>query len=184
MLLSVCGVAFGHCDTLDGPVVQAARAALATGDIAHVLIWTQESDEREVTEAFRRTLEVRALGSSARELADYYFFETVVRLHRQGEEAPYTGLKPAGTGLGPAIEAADKGLATASSETVVELLTDAVENSVRRHFDDVSARKTFDHGDVARGRQYVMSYVEYVHYVERIYEAATRPAAGHYPQHE
>jgi hypothetical protein len=177
-------VAFGHCDSLDGPVVQAARTALDTGDVARVLIWIQQSDERELTDAFQRTLEVRALGASARDLADHYFFETVVRLHRQGEGAPYTGLRPAGTRLGPAIEAADEALATGSSGDVVELLTDAVRTGVREHFDDASSRKMFDRKDVASGRRYVRSYVEYVHYVERIYEAATSTAEGHYPEHE
>ena len=184
VFLSVCSVAFGHCDSLDGPVVEAARTALDTGDEARVLIWVQESDEQEVTEAFRRTLEVRALGSTAKNLADHYFFETVVRLHREGEGAPYTGLRPAGTELGPAIRAADAALETGSGERVVELLTDAVRAGVREHFRDVSSRKAFDRKDVGAGRQYVTSYVEYVHYVERIYEAATRTADGHYPEHD
>jgi hypothetical protein len=184
VLLSVCSVAFGHCDSLDGPVVQAARTALDTGDVARVLIWVQERDTQELTEAFRRTLEVRALASSAKSLADYYFFETVVRLHRQGEGAPYTGLRPAGTELGPAIKAADDSIETGSSEDVVALLTDAIRTGVREHFQDASSRQAFDRRDVAGGRRYVASYVEYVHYVERIYEAATGTAQGHYPEHE
>jgi hypothetical protein len=184
VLLCVCSVAFGHCDSLDGPVVEAARTALDTGEVARVLIWVQESDTQEVTEAFRRTLEVRALTSSAKSLADYYFFETVVRLHRQGEGAPYTGLRPAGTALGPAIRAADDSLEAGSSEDVVGLLTDAIRTGVREHFQDASSRQAFDTRDVAGGRRYVTSYVEYVHYVERIYEAATRTAQGHYPEHE
>lgn len=182
VLLTVCSVAYGHCDSLDGPVVQAARTALDTGEVDRVLIWVQETDEQQVTEAFQRTLEVRALGSSAKDLADHYFFETVVRLHRQSEGAPYTGLRPAGTELGPAIRAADDALESGSSDKVVDLLEDAIRAGVREHFEDVSSRKAFE--DVAGGRRYVASYVEYVHYVERIYEAATRSAEGHYPEHE
>jgi hypothetical protein len=184
VLLAICGVAFGHCDSLDGPVVQAARSALDTGDVALVLIWVQQSDEQELMDAFRETLEMRALGSSARDFADRYFFETLVRLHRQGEGAPYTGLRPAGTELGPAITAADEAIVKGSSEDVVKLLTDVVREGVHEHFRDVSSRKTFDRKDVPAGRQYVISYVEYVHYVERLYEAATRIAEGHYPEHE
>jgi hypothetical protein len=184
VLLSICGVAFGHCDSLDGPVVQSARSALDTGDVARVLIWVQQADEQEVTDAFRKTLEVRALGSSAKDFADRYFFETLVRLHRQGEGAPYTGLRPAGTELGPAINAADEAIVKGSSEDVVKLLTDAVRAGVHEHFQEVSSRKTFDRKDVAAGRRYVTSYVEYVHYVERLYEAATSIAEGHYPEHE
>src|SRR5512139_3206249 len=95
--------AFGHCDGLDGPVVTAAKAALETGKVEPVLIWVQNRDEDEIKKAFQKTLAVRKLNPEARELADYYFFETLVRIHRAGEGAPYTGLKPAGRDLGPAI---------------------------------------------------------------------------------
>ncbi len=79
--------ALAHCDTLDGPVVEAARVALETGNIDAVLIWVQAEHEAEVRSAFSRSIEVRALGDTANQLADMYFFETVVRLHREGEGA-------------------------------------------------------------------------------------------------
>jgi hypothetical protein len=75
-----------------------------------VLIWVPEKDEAEITGAFHKTLVVRKLSLEAEELADMYFFETLVRLHRAGEGASYTGLQPAGRDLGPAIPAADKAL--------------------------------------------------------------------------
>jgi hypothetical protein len=95
--------AFAHCDSLDGPVVKAAQKALATRNPALVFIWVQEKDEREIQQAFEQTLAVRALSPEARNLADRFFFETLVRVHRAGEGAPFTGLKPAGLDLGPAI---------------------------------------------------------------------------------
>ena len=88
--------AFAHCDGLDGPVVTAAQRALETRNPALVLIWVQEKDEREIQNAFEQTLAVRALGPQARALADRFFFETLVRVHRAGEGAPFTGLEPAG----------------------------------------------------------------------------------------
>jgi hypothetical protein len=87
---------FGHCDGMDGPVVQAAQRALAKGDVNLVLIWVQANDEAEIRKVFAKTLAVRKLNPEARELADLYFFETLVRIHRAGEGALYTGLKPAG----------------------------------------------------------------------------------------
>lgn len=86
--------AFAHCDTLDGPVVQAARIALEKGDVRALVKWVQADDEKEIRVAFQKTLAVRAKGAEAKELADMYFFETLVRIHRAGEGAPYTGLKP------------------------------------------------------------------------------------------
>ena len=35
---------FGHCDGMDGPVVQAAQQALAKGDVNLVLSWVQATD--------------------------------------------------------------------------------------------------------------------------------------------
>lgn len=43
---------FAHCDGLDGPVVQAAQEAIATGDVNPVLIWVQKKDEAEIRQAF------------------------------------------------------------------------------------------------------------------------------------
>jgi hypothetical protein len=43
-------------------------------------------------------------------------------------------------------------------------------------------RPTFASDDVAAGRRYVEAYVPYVHYVEGLWEVATKPAKGHYPE--
>ena len=110
--------AFAHCDGLDGPVVKAAQLALETRNPALALIWVQEKDEREIQNAFEQTLAVRELSSQAKELADRFFFETLVRVHRAGEGAPFTGLKPAGRDLG-AIPAADEAVRLGSVELPV-----------------------------------------------------------------
>lgn len=114
--------ALGHCDGMDGPVVKAAQKALETGNVNLVLIWVQKADEVEIRKAFDQTMTVRKLSPEAKALADRYFFETLVRLHRAGEGAPYTGLKPAGRDLGPAIPAADKALADRTAEPLVKLV--------------------------------------------------------------
>jgi Family of unknown function (DUF6448) len=86
-----------HCDTMDGPVVSAASKALEAEDVNFALAYVPESGEAEVRSAFKKVLRAReADDQAAREVADLYFFETVVRVHRAGEGAPYTGLKPAG----------------------------------------------------------------------------------------
>lgn len=174
--------ALAHCDGLDGPVVKAARQALETGNVNLVLIWVKEQDEAAIREVFQKTLAVRKLGSEARELADLHFFETLVRLHRAGEGAPYTGLKPAGRDLGPAIPAADEAIATGAADSLAKLLIDSVHDGVFKHFREVAERKNFDKNDVEKGREYVRAYVEFVHYVERLYEAAQKPAHGHTPE--
>ena len=171
-----------HCDGLDGPVVKAAQRALEIGNVNPVLIWAKKKDENEITKAFQKTLAVRKLSPQAKELADMYFFETLVRIHRAGEGAPYTGLQPAGRDLGSAIPAADRALENGKVEPLVKILTDEIQSGVREQFKQALAKKRFGKDDVTAGQEYIKSYVEFIHYVERIYEAAKNPAEGHYPE--
>ena len=176
--------ALAHCDGLDGPVVKAAQRALETRNPALVLIWVQEKDEREIQSAFEQTLAVRELSPQAKSLADRFFFETLVRVHRAGEGAPFTGLKPAGRDLGPAIPAADEAVRVGSVELVRQLLTDAVQQRLREEFAQVMAAQTFKAGDLAAGRAYVKAYVEFIHFVERLYESTMQPPHGHFDERE
>ncbi len=79
---------FAHCYTMNGPVVIAAQKALESGDVNVILVWVQKNDEAEIKAAFNKTLAVRTLSPEAKKLADMYFFETLVRIHRAGEGAP------------------------------------------------------------------------------------------------
>ena len=175
---------FAHCDGLDGPVVKVAQKALETGNINLVLIWIQKRDEAEIKQAFQKTFAVRKLGPQAKELADTYFFETLVRVHRAGEGAPYTGLKPAGRDLGPAIPAADKALENGKVEPLIKLLTEAAQAGIREQFKQAIERKKFEPDDVQAGRQFIEAYVPFIHYVERLYEAAKNPVSGHFSESE
>lgn len=168
----------GHCDGLDGPVVTLARKALETGNVNLVLPWVRAEDEGEIRHAFDHAVAVRKLGPQARELADTHFFETLVRIHRAGEGAAFTGLKPAGRDLGPAVPAADQALEHGSVDAVVKLLTDAVRVGVHQRFHAAVSRRTFDANDVSAGRAYVDAYVPYVHYVERLWHDAQGGAHG------
>ncbi len=171
---------WAHCDGLDGPVVKAAQKALETRNVALVLIWVQPTDEPEIRAAFDKTLAVRRLGPQALELADRFFFETLVRVHRAGEGAPYTGLKPAGRDLGPPISAADTALDTGRAEPVVALFAKLLDEGINQHFRVAAAARNFRADDVSAGRHYVQAYVQFIHYVERLYEAIQTPAQGHH----
>jgi hypothetical protein len=172
-------VVTAHCDTLDGPVVATAKAALEKKDVTSVLKWVKKEDEKEIREAFKKTLAVRDKGAEAKELEDMYFFETLVRVHRAGEGAPYTGLKPAGTDLGPAVAGADKALENGSVDALVKLVTDAVTAGIREHFAHALEKKRDAEKNVEAGRELVEAYVTFVHYVEGIHLAATAPTGHH-----
>jgi hypothetical protein len=171
-----------HCDGLDGPVVRAAQRALATRNPALVLIWVAEKDEREIQTAFEQTLAVRELSPQARDLADRFFFETLVRVHRAGEGAPFTGLKPAGRDLGPAIPAADEAVRVGSVEPVRQLLTGTLQQRLREEFAPVMSARTFKADDLAAGRAYIRAYVKFIHFVERLYDTTMRSPDGHFEE--
>jgi hypothetical protein len=157
-----------HCDTLDGPVVQEARTALQTGEITPVLKWVRAADEQEIKAAFARTLAVRSKGEEARELADLYFFETLVRIHRAGEGAPYTGLKTSDS-IDHAVVLADQALAEGNVDKLVTVLTGAMAEGIRTRFQETLASKKHADDSVAAGRDFVKNYVVFTHYAEGLH---------------
>jgi hypothetical protein len=182
LMLFTAAPLHAHCDGLDGPVVKAAQKALETRNVAFALIWVQAKDEPEIRTVFEHTLAVRGLSPRARELADRFFFETLVRVHRAGEGAPFTGLQPAGRDLGPAIPAADRAIEAGSIDAVLTLLTETMQRRIREQYQEVLEAKSFKVDDVAAGRRFVNAYVEFIHSVERLYEASSTAAHGHFDE--
>lgn len=170
-----------HCDSVDGPVAGAAMRALEAKNVNIALPYAPQAAEAEMTAAFQQAVVVRAQSVDAKILADRYFMETVVRLHRMGENAPYTGLKPAGRDFGPAIPAADKAIADGTTAELLPLLTGEVEKGVAEKFDHVIHVKDLPAqaatlSAVPGARQRVEAELAFVTYVEGIY-AATQGSA-------
>lgn len=160
-----------HCDTMDGPVVRVAKKALKDKDVKVVLPWIPKNGEAEVKKAFQKTLRVRGESQEAKELADYWFYETCVRIHRMGEGASYTGIKPADQEVNPAIEVADKCLEDGSIQKVVDLLKSLVKEGVREKYEQVTGKKLKAEESVDAGREWVHAYVDFIHFVKGIYDA-------------
>lgn len=171
--------ALAHCDTTGGPVILEARDALDKGDATPVLKWVRKENEAEVKAAFARAVAVRAKGPEARELADRYFLETLVRLHRAGEGAPYTGIKDAP--VEPIVAMADRALADGSADEMTRKIGAHMAVAIKEKFDKVvEARKDKDKS-VEAGREFVRAYVAYMHYVEGLH-AAIASAGGHHAE--
>ena len=168
--------AFAHCDTLDGPVVIEAAAALNKGDVTPVLKWVKKEDEDEIKAVFKKALAVRSKGPEAQEIADRYFLETLIRLHRAGEGAPFTGLKPAGT-IEPSVAAADEAIEVGSVDALTKKIGRAAEEAIRERFERVMEAKTHKDESVVAGREYVEAYVVYVHFVEGLHNTITQSGA-------
>lgn len=171
---------YAHCDTLDGPVVGAARAALQTGEVERALIWVRRTDEPQVRAAFGKARAARAAGAAPDGSTDKAFFATLVRVHREGEGEKYTGLKPAGT-IAPPIALADAALAKGDPEALERAIVEDVRSGLHARFDTAMQRRTYDPKDVAAGRAYVEAYVGLLHHVERLHEvSAAGPADAHH----
>lgn len=144
-----------HCDSLDGPVVTAAQRALAAGQAEIVFPYVPVSSEAEVRRAFEDTMAVRDQSPEAAQLADRWFFENVVRVHRAGEGAPYTGLKPAGLSEGPVIPVAERALETGSPDELIAVLQSVVAEQVKRRLDHAMALQLHASEGVPEAREYV-----------------------------
>ena len=173
-----------HCDSLDGPVVKAAAAALERREVELVLPYVPADGEVEVKQAFEQAIAVEPLAPEAKKLADEWFFENVVRIHRAGEGAPYTGLKPAGLGHGPVVPVAERAIEAGSADELVTLLTGMVEEAVRERFEHVMHRKAHANGDLAANRAYVEAMLGLEVWSHSIYEALHAEPHEHAHSHE
>lgn len=162
--------AAAHCDSLDGPVIITAKAALESGRPDGVLAWVQPADEAGIRDVFRRTLEVRKLSPKAAELADTWFFETLVRVHRAGEGAPYTGLKPAGSAE-EIVRELDASVEKGDIKELAATIASHAEHSIHEKFERLMELKKTAGQSVERGREYVAAYVSFMHYVEGVKNA-------------
>jgi len=169
LMLAVLGpnLALAHCDSMDGPVVKDAQRALDDRNLEPVLKWVREEDEEPVRKAFEMALAVRAESEVAKAVADRYFFETLVRIHRASEGEGFTGIKPVGS-VDPAIAAADRALADGNIEPLADSLAAAVRDGIARRFAEAHQKRQVADESVEHGREYVETYVDFTHFVESV----------------
>ncbi|WP_427174746.1 DUF6448 family protein [Arthrobacter sp. 92] len=155
----------------------AARQALEAADVDLVLPFVQPDGEAEVRTMFNTVMPVRGLAPGAREVADRLFFETVVRIHRVGEGAPYTGLKPAGLSVGPVIPLAERAVATGSADEVQTFLTAALRDELRRRLELVNTLKAARDRSTDDARQYIEAMLDFEVYSDHVFRSLG--TAGH-----
>lgn len=170
-----------HCDSLDGPVVRAAEEALAAANVDLVLPYVPEDGEREVIAAFDDVIAARRTGVRAREVADRYFFETVVRIHRRGEGAAFTGLRPAGLDVGPVIPIAERAIESGNAEDLEEILVATVREELADRFEHMRHLHHRADRGVEGARAYVQAMLGLQVWAHGVYQAAH--AAGHAAAH-
>lgn len=170
-----------HCDSMDGPVVTAALRALDERNVELVLPFVPEWGEAEVSEAFAKVLPLRE--GAAREASELYFFETVVRVHRAGEGAPYTGLKPAGLSEGPIIPLAERAIESGSAEELISHLSSPLREAVDERFRHVIELQGQADGPVPAAREYVEAMLGFEVYAHTPYSCAIADSREHHGVH-
>jgi hypothetical protein len=157
---------FAHCDTMDGPVVADAKKAFDQNNINYVLKWVKSDYEKEIIDAFNLAMIVRNLSPESKQLADKYFFETVVRLHRMGEGMSFTGIKPSGTPIDEKILAADRSIELGNLTPLMDLVPTDEQKELKERFERVISLKNFDINNVQAGREYIEAYIQFFHFAE------------------
>ncbi|AKG33325.1 DUF6448 family protein [Paenibacillus durus] len=159
-------VASAHCDTMDGPTVADGKKAMETNNVNYVLKWVQPEYEKEISQIFTLSMKVKDLSPEAKELSEKYFLENLVRVHRAGENAPFTGLKPSGTPIDEKVLAADKSIEAGNLSPLENLIEKDKMPELKERFEKVMALKNFDVNNVEAGREYIEAYVKLFKFAE------------------
>jgi hypothetical protein len=170
--------ASAHCDSYDGPVIKDAEKALETNNVNLVLKWVTTEQEKEITTLFQKTYELRNGDKEVYEIVEKHFFETLVRLHRETEGAPYTGLKPAGT-TKQIIQMTDKAIKENNLDDFLLKLNNHIDKVISEKYQKVSILNKVKDDSVEQGREYVAAYVEFTHTVEAIHDVIEYGGVSH-----
>jgi hypothetical protein len=190
--LVATGLLFGvqsaqaHCDSLDGPVAKAVQKALEDGNVNPVLAYAPAAAESEIRAAFEMSRKVRGLNADAGAMADQALMETVIRLHRAGEGAAYTGLKPAGVDYGPVIPAAEHAVETGDLTKLKAILVEEIEHALRERLAHVqelqkkASREPKTAAEVPPARERISAELGLITFAEALRQAAHGKGAEHH----
>jgi hypothetical protein len=172
--------ASAHCDSYDGPVIKDATRALETNNVNLVLKWITDEQEQEIIPLFNKTYSLKDGDEEIYAIVKKHFFETLVRLHRETEGAPYTGLKPAGT-TKQIIQMTDKALAEGNIDDFLVKFNGHIDKVVREKYQKVAELNKVKDNSTEQGRAFVKAYVDYTHTVEALHDVIEHGGghAGH-----
>lgn len=173
MNFAYIGSASAHCDGMDGPVIVTAKSALQSGDVTPLLKWVPKNSEQTIKNAFEKTFAERKAGKETAEIVDERFFSTLVKVHRESEGAPFTGIKPAGH-IEPIVIEADAALKNKDIDHLAETIAKKVELEIREKFEKTMLSEKEADKSVELGRKYVSNYIQYVHFIEEMNNAVSK----------
>jgi hypothetical protein len=170
--------ASAHCDSYDGPVITDAQKALETNNPEPVLKWISKDQEKEVIPLFNKTVALKNGDREIYEVIEKYFFETLVRLHRETEGAPYTGLKAPGT-TKQIIQMSDHALSSGDIDDLVTKLNKHIGSVISEKYHKAAELNQKKNESVETGRAFVEAYVDYTHTLEAIHDVLEHGGGSH-----
>ena len=168
---------FSHCDTESGPVIKAAKQAIKTGNVNYILIWVQKDDSEKIIEVFNKTILNIKKDPTNQENYEKELFTTLLKVHREGEGAEFSGIKDDNTVLKP-IKMADSAIDDGSIKEVSKMVTNHIERVITEKFTELEHARQFDVNDVEAGREYVRKYVEFMHLIEGLHNLVSDQGHG------
>lgn len=168
VLSSAAMSASAHCDSYDGPTVKDALKALETNNVNLVIKWIDKDHEEEIISLFNKTYRLRNGDAEIYSIVEKHFLETLVRLHRETEGAPYTGLKPAGT-TEKIVLMSDKALKERDIDGLLAKLNNHISTVIKEKYNKVAALDALKNKSPEKGREYVAAYVDYTHSLEAVH---------------
>ncbi len=169
VLLFISMPASAHCDSYDGPVIKDAMKALETNNVNLVYKWITQEQEAEITAMFNKTYRLKIGDKEIYSIVEKHFLETLVRLHRETEGAPYTGLKPAGT-TKQIIVMSDKAIENNDIDGLLTKLNNHIGNIIKEKYHKVETLSKVKNNSDEEGRAYVDAYVDYTHSLEALHD--------------
>lgn len=161
--------ASAHCDSYDGPTIKDAIKALETNNVNLVLKWIDKEQEPEIISLFNKTYQLKNADKEMYAIVEKHFLETLVRLHRETEGAPYTGLKPARS-TKKIVQLSDNALANKDIEDLLGKLNNHIGTIIQEKYEKVAVLDKVKNESVEKGREYVAAYVDYTHSIEALHD--------------
>lgn len=158
-----------HCDSYDGPVIKDAVKALETNNVNFVLKWISQEQEKEIIPLFNKTYSLKSGDREVYAIVEKYFLETLVRLHRETEGAPFTGLKPAGTTV-KIVQLSDQALESKDIDGLLEKLNNHIGKVIREKYEKLAELDKVKNESPEKGREFVEAYVDYTHTIEAVHD--------------
>jgi hypothetical protein len=143
---------------------------------------TRSQQEQEIVYLFNKTNSLKSGDKEVYDIVKKHFFETLVRLHRETEGAPYTGLKPAGQ-TKKIIQLSDQTIVDNNIDDLLIKLNKHIEKVIREKYKKVAVLSRTKNISIENGREYVSAYVDYTHTLEALHDILEHDSGNAEHQH-